>query len=92
MTRFDRRTDPESFKSAEWCNSGEETFLRADVQYLLRVNWRLVPSCKGKEWFDETSFRYKRQSDQGCYEGSGNCIEDEVDGEIAVGVATDCRR
>lgn len=34
---------------------GKGSFLSADVQYLLRVNGQLGSSCKGKEWFDETS-------------------------------------
>lgn len=73
-----------------WCNSGEATFSGPDVQYLLKVNRRLVSGCKGKEWFDETSFRYKRQSDLASYGGSENCIGDEADGERAVDAATDC--
>lgn len=53
---------------------GKQVFLSADVQYLLRVNGRLGFSCKGNEWFDETSFRYKIQSFQASYERRGSCI------------------
>ena len=31
-----------------WCNSGLATFLGPDVQYLLKVNRRLVSGSKGK--------------------------------------------
>lgn len=74
------------------CNSRNATFLCANFQFFLSANGRLAFGCKGKECFDETSFRYERQSDQGSYEGSGNCIGDEVDGERGVDATTDCRR
>lgn len=47
--------------------------------------------CKGKESFDETSSKSKRESDQGSYEGCGNCDGNGGDGERGVDVATGSR-
>lgn len=61
-------------------------------RFSLSANGRFASGSKGKKCFDETSFRYERQSDQGRYERSGNYDGDEVDGERGVDAATDCRR
>lgn len=74
------------------CNSRKTNFVCANVQVFLSANGRLASGCKGKEYFDETSFRFGRQSDQGSYERSGNCDGDEVDGKRGVNAATGCRR